>query len=242
MIWRKFLQYHLLVDPCELYCCIWVPIIILFFSGEAPFRGFIHLQRVGSWLLNFHCEICSFSFKIKIRLIDIRSVIIYFGNRHASEFPAEIKIRHEENSICPLVEIANPFFLWFRNLFPNRITVWPSTSIFSLSPGISKLNNLFSPVVDFDFSSIQESESMALYYPILTLCPVTTWVRCGYHRKIAHWRSYKLLPLFFRILVQKNILDGRSSQVMKRLFWESILNLPVGSINLGPSLFKDHDP
>lgn len=119
---------------------IWIFKLVLNFLCIWSCRCFINLKCIKTLFLNLHCKVASFTFRVFIRLINIRGVIIHFCNNDLIKLLPIIFVWHKEYSIV-FIKIKAYSRLFSRiNLSPNRIMIRPFPMKFTLSPWITELN------------------------------------------------------------------------------------------------------
>ena len=156
------------IQEAELDGGSWVIVVILPLIFEGSLWGLIDLERVGSFLLDFNLEVASFLILILMRLVEVRCVIVDLSNRDRPELVPESIEGDEEDTILPILEETDPLLFIRVDVVPVGVKIGPCALVFSLSPGISQLDepNLLAVVVEID--SVEESIGVALHDSGLT--------------------------------------------------------------------------
>ena len=156
------------IQEAELDGGSWVIVVILPLIFEGSLWGLIDLERVGSFLLDFNLEVASFLILILMRLVEVRCVIVDLSNRDRPELVPESIEGDEENTVLLILEETDPLLFIRVDVVPVGIKIGPCALVFSLSPGISQLDepNLLAVVVEID--SVEESIGVALHDSGLT--------------------------------------------------------------------------
>ena len=126
------------------------------------------MQGIQSLLFDSNLEVAPLFFFIRVRLINIRSVIVDLSDSDFLELLPKDFPRNEKNSVIFVRVEANTFLLILVHLIPDLIVVRPSTFKLTLSPRISQLSQLDLLPLKIQIIHFHESVSVTLYHTRFT--------------------------------------------------------------------------